>query len=443
MRVYAEVYGCAANVADGEIALGILRSRGHVLVSKPSEADAILLLTCTVKKPTSDRMLHRIKVLREFGKRLVVAGCMAPGEPEKIRRAAPEAILLHPRAITRVYEAVENGRHLMSEEGSVKLGFPRVRRNPVVAIIPVSEGCRWRRCSFCIVARTRGKFTSYPLHLILHEARRALSEGVKEIWLTSQDMGSYGMESGRSLLPELMRSVASLEEAFWIRVGMMNPIYLKPVLKELAQAYLQPKIFKFLHIPVQSGSERVVKAMRRGHSVKLFKEIVTYMRSKVPGLTLSTDFIVGYPEEDEEDFEETLKLLEEIKPETVNISKFFARPGTPAENLKPLDNKVIKRRSKALSKLARSIALKANQKWIGWEGVALVDEVGERGEAIARNLSYKPIVLDADGQGLLGKFVEVEVTDARPYCLMGKVKRALEEKEANLTVASQLYFSRG
>lgn len=426
MRVYAEVYGCSANVADGEIALGLLKSSGHIIVEDPGEADAILLVTCTVKKPTSDRMLHRIRVLSRYGKRLIVAGCMASGEPEKVKQVAPEAILLHPRAITYVTQALE-GRSIVSEEPVIKLGFPRVRRNPVVSIIPVSEGCRWRRCSFCIVARTRGSFTSYPFHLILEEAKQALRENVREIWLTSQDMGSYGIESGRSLLPSLIKSVASLEGIFRIRIGMMNPIYLKPILRELAQAYLNPKVFKFLHLPVQSGSEKILKDMQRGHTVKLFKEIVNYMRSKIPSLTLSTDLIVGYPTEDEEDFEETLKLVEEIKPEAVNISKFYARPGTPAEKLKPLDTKLIKNRSRILTELARRVALEANERWIGWSGIALVDEIGSRGEAIARNMSYKPIILNEDGEKLLGRFIEVEILDAHPYCLIGRLKQVIEE----------------
>jgi len=426
MKVYAEVYGCAANMADGEIALGLLKRSGHTIVKDPEEADAILLVTCTVKKPTSDRMLHRIRVLRRLGKRLIVAGCMASGEPDKVREAAPEAVLLHPRAITHVTEALE-GRSIISEEPVVKLGLPRVRRNPIVSIIPVSEGCRWRGCSFCIVARTRGSFTSYPLQLILEEAKQGLKENVREIWLTSQDMGSYGIESGRSLLPSLIESVASLKGVFMVRVGMMNPIYLKPILRELAQSYLNPKVFKFLHLPVQSGSEKVLRDMRRGHTVKLFKEIVNYMRSKVPGLTLSTDLIVGYPTEDEDDFEETLKLVEEIKPEAVNISKFYARPGTPAEKLKPLDTKLIKNRSRILTELTRRVALEANERWIGWSGIALVDEVGGRGEAIARNQSYKPIILNEDGGKLLGRFVEVEILDAHPYCLIGRLKKVVKE----------------
>ena len=437
LRVYSEAYGCAANMADSEIALGILKQAGYTLTQRPEEADIIVIFTCVVKKPTSDRMLYRINSLKRFGKKLVVAGCMVPGEPEKIRRAAPRAILIHPRAITRIVEAIESGRSIVSEDAVVKLGYPRVRRNPIIAIIPVSEGCWWRRCSFCIVARTRGSYMSYPLSMILKEVKDSIHEGVKEVWLTSQDMGSYGIESGRSLLPKLIESVSNIDGLFLVRVGMMNPIYLKPILEDLAKAYLRPKTFKFLHLPVQSGSNRVLRDMGRGYTVEVFKEIVAFMRSKIRDLTLSTDIIVGYPTEDEEDFEETVKLVEEVRPDMINLSRFFPRPGTPAEKLKPLDPRLVKRRSRLMSEVAREVALRSGERWIGWRGMALVDEIGERGEAVARNLSYKPIVLREDGKRLFGRFVEVEVESARPYCLMGRVKRILKIDEASSIILEQ------
>jgi len=169
--------------------------------------------------------------------------------------------------------------------------------------------------------------------------------------------------------------------------------------------------------------------MRRGYDVRVFKRIVEFMRSKIPGLTLSTDIIVGYPTEDESDFEETVKLVEDIKPDMINISRFFPRPRTPAEKLKPLDPRIVKKRSKLLSEVAREIALKNNERWIGWRGLALVDEIGERGEAIARNASYRPIVIRGCGEELFGKFVEVEVEGARPYCLLAEFKKILEPLE--------------
>lgn len=422
-RVYAEVYGCTANMADGEIALGLLRRAGWELVERPEEADVILLVTCAVKKPTSDRMLHRIRKLRGYGKRLIVAGCMAPGEYVNVRRAAPDSILLHPRSIGWVVEAAELGTDFMDADGVEKLGYPRLLRNPVIGIVPVSEGCRWRRCGFCIVPRTRGEFVSYSTERIVEEVERLLGEGVREIWLTSQDMGGYGLDKGKNMLPELIKRVAEIPGLFWIRIGMMNPIYLKPILPNLAETYLHPKIYRFLHLPVQSGSDKILRAMNRGYTVSLFREIVDYMRERVPGLTLATDVIVGYPGEEEGDFEDTVKLIEEVKPDAVNVSKFFPRPGTPAEKLPRLDTRVIKRRSKLVSEIARKIAYERNLNWVGWRGLALVDELGERGEAIARNQSYKPIVLRGCGREVLGKLVEVEVVEARPYCLMGRLVR--------------------
>ena len=424
-------------MADSEIALGILKQAGYTLVQKPEDADIIIIFTCVVKKPTSDRMLYRINFLKQFRKKLIVAGCMASGEPEKIRRAAPRAILVHPRAITRITEAIESGKSILSEDDIIKLRHPRVRRNPITAIIPVSEGCWWRRCSFCIVARTRGSYMSYPLNMILEEVEDSINEGVKEIWLTSQDMGSYGIESGKSLLPRLIECVSNIDGLFLVRVGMMNPIYLKPILEDLAEAYLRPKIFRFLHLPVQSGSNKILMDMNRGYSVELFKEIVTFMRSRIKDLTLSTDIIVGYPTEDEEDFEKTVKLIEEIKPDMINLSRFFPRPRTPAERLKPLDPRLVKKRSKLMSEVAREAALRAGERWIGWRGIALVDEIGERGEAIARNLSYKPIVLKENGRRLFGKFVEVEIESIRPYCLLGRVKRILRLDEASTMILEQ------
>lgn len=427
-RIYTEVYGCTANAADGEILLGLLKEAGGVLVDRPEDADLILLVTCAVKKPTSDRMLHRIRTLRTYGKKMIVAGCMASGERDKVRRMAPDALLVHPRSINRIVEAVTTWRDVGEEEAADKLGLPRVLRNPVVGIVPVSEGCRWSRCSFCIVPLARGRFLSYPLEKVVEEASRLLSMGVKEIWLTSQDMGSYGLDRGRNLLPRLVHSVAQIEGEFWVRVGMMNPLYLKPVLHELADAYSHPRVYKFLHLPVQSGSDRVLRIMNRGYTVSTFMEIVEFMRRRIGGLTLSTDIIVGHPGEEEEDFERTLSLLREVEPDSVNISKFFPRPGTPAEKLEQLDRRMVEERSRVVTELANDIAYKKNLKWVGWSGIALVDEVGSRGEAIARNISYKPIVLkDKSGSELLGRWVHVEVVDARTHCLIGRLENVRED----------------
>ncbi|GBC68667.1 tRNA-2-methylthio-N(6)-dimethylallyladenosine synthase [archaeon HR01] len=416
-KIYAEIYGCSASLADGEIALGLMRDSGYQVTEDPAEADVLLLVTCAVKKPTSDRMISRMKRLSHYPGKLLVAGCMVTGEPERVRKTAPQALLIAPRDITSITEILE-GAH--QDGGGVKLGYPRIRRNPVISVIPVSEGCRWSRCSFCIVPKTRPGYRSYPIQLVLDEVRAGLREGIREYWLTSQDMGSYGVESGRNLLPLLVRSVDSLEGEFLVRIGMMNPIYLKPIVADLVDAFKGRHIFKFLHLPVQSGSEYVLKTMSRGHSVSLFEEIVQAFRAEIPAITLSTDIIVGYPTEDEEDFEDTLRLVERVKPDVVNISRFFPRPGTSAEGMKTLPPKILSRRVNLLRDVVSRVQLELNSRWIGWEGPALVDERGRNSLMVARNSHYKPIVLNTT-ENLLGRFVWVRVTDYSHHYLRGEV----------------------
>ncbi|MCS7129346.1 MAG: MiaB/RimO family radical SAM methylthiotransferase, partial [Candidatus Caldarchaeum sp.] len=283
--------------------------------------------------------------------------------------------------------------------------------------------------SFCIVPNTRPGYESYPVRMIVDEVRRSLLEGCREVWLTSQDMGSYGTESGRNLLPQLLEAVNNVEGRFYVRVGMMNPIYLNPILNQLVDAYLGAKMFKFLHLPVQSGSDKVLKDMNRGHTSQMFLKIVEKFREKIPETTLATDIIVGYPTEEGEDFEQTLRLVERVKPSVVNISRYFPRPDTPAENLKQLKPEVVARRVAALKQLVEEVQLNNNERWLGWSGPALVDEVGKNGLMVARNHAYRPIVLDTR-KNLLGQFVEVEVVGAEKTYLRGRLTDASPQPPA-------------
>jgi MiaB/RimO family radical SAM methylthiotransferase len=250
------------------------------------------------------------------------------------------------------------------------------------------------------------------------EVKKAVLEGCKEIWLTSLDSGCYGFDFG-SNLAKLLEEICKIEGKFFIRVGMMNPLHAKKILDELIKAYENEKIFKFLHLPLQSGSNRILSLMRRGYSSEDFLEIVERFRKAFPQLSLSTDLIVGFPSETEEDFELTLKLIEKVRPSVVNISKFGARPGTEAKKMKELDAKTINERSFWLSKIVKEISLKENEKWIGWKGEVLVDEIGKRNSFVGRNFAYKPIVLKSE-EKIFGNFVEVEVKDARENFLVGK-----------------------
>ena len=219
--------------------------------------------------------------------------------------------------------------------------------------IVISSGCL-NACSYCATKLAKGTVKSYPIDCIVNAVKYAAEHGAKKILLTATDTSVYGFDIGTNLA-ELLKEVVKIKGDFKIRVGMMNPQHIKPFLNELVEVYKNPKIIKFVHIPVQAGSNRVLKDMRRGYTVEEFKEIVKKFRKEIPNITISTDIICGFPTETEEDFEKTIELVKEIKPEVVNISKFYPRPNTEAKKMKQLPTSVIKERSRKLSEVYQKI----------------------------------------------------------------------------------------
>jgi MiaB-like tRNA modifying enzyme len=347
---------------------------------------------------------------------------MPKTERDIIEKINPKASLLGPDSVQKVVDVVKaaiNGEKIvcLDEIKKPKLCIPRVRKNSVIHITPVASGCL-SNCSYCCVKFARGRLFSYPPELIVEEIKQALKEGCKEIWITSQDNGCYGLDTNTNL-PELLKQITKINGRFFIRVGMMSPTFVKNFTKELVEAYKSEKIFKFLHLPVEAGSDRVLKLMKRGYRTKDFLNIVKEFRKEFPLLTLATDIIVGFPGEKTKDFEMTVKLIKEVKPDVVNISKFGVRPGTEAEKMRQLPYKVVKKRSAKLTQIVKKLQLKQNKKWLDWKGNILVDEIGKKGTFIGRNFAYKPVVIHSS-QNLLGKFVKVRITDVKATYLIGK-----------------------
>ena len=418
-KISVLTYGCSANRADSEIMCGLLKKSGYDIVNNPKESDLNIINTCVVKQPTQSRMIFRIKELTKLNKPLIVAGCMPKIERDVVEKIAPKASMLGPDSVQKIIKVVNDtlsGKKviLLKDLRKPKLCLPRARRNNIIHITPIAIGCT-SACSYCCVRFARGKIFSYPPDLIIKDIEQALKQGCKEIWLTSQDNGCYGLDIGVRL-PELLRGISEIPGKFFVRVGMMNPAHVKGIVDELIDAYKSNKIFKFLHLPVQSGSDRILGLMNRDYTVKEFKEIVKGFRKQFPFLTLSTDIIVGFPGETGKDFQRTINLIKKFKPDIVNVSKFGKRPMTKAAEMKQLPNYTIKERAGRLVKMVKEIQLENNKKWLDWEGEVLLDEEGKKGGVIGRNFAYKPIVT----KGKIGTFMRVKITEIHQTFLLAK-----------------------
>ena len=357
MRIYFETYGCAANQADELVMRSLLKDEFE-FAEKIEDTDLIIMLTCGVKGSTENKILARIeKISNKFPeKKVILAGCLIKIIPKKLQKMFPNYSMIGPDEVSDILEIVKKvsrGEKVIELKSKTKLRciLPTVVKE--VQPIVISSGCL-NACSYCATKNAKGVVKSYPIDCIVNAVKYAINHGAKKILLTATDTSVYGFDIGTNLA-ELLKEVVKIPGDFKIRVGMMNPQHIKPFLDELIEVYKNPKIIKFVHIPVQAGSNKVLKDMRRGYTVEEFKKIVNKFRKEIPNITISTDIICGFPTETEEDFEKTIKLVKEIKPEVMNISKFYPRPNTEAKKMKQLPTNVIKERSRKLSRIYNEI----------------------------------------------------------------------------------------
>jgi len=427
-KVWVEAYGCSASMADSEMISGLLRNAGYDIAESHSEGTLSLVVTCSVKDATEHKMMSRIRSLTRSGKPLVVAGCLPKADRARVEALSPNASLLGPHSIDRVVEVASSalsGSRLVALEDSAddKINVPRLRMNPVVSIVEIASGCM-SECTFCQTKLAKGWLRSYRVGDIMRQIRNDIDCGCKEVWLTSTDNGCYGKDIGSNLV-ELLNS-CSLEGSFKIRLGMMNPMYIPEMLDSLVDVFRSnDKLFKFLHIPVESGSERILRKMKRGHTARTFLDAVLAFRRMIPEMTISTDIIVGFPSETEEDFEATLDLVARAEPDIVNLSRYSARPGTESAAWKDdrISSQVAKDRSERIHNLARDIAQKRNSLWVGWQGEIIIDEI-KNGTAQGRNYAYKSVVLDQKDLAALGQTKRIKVYDFSKFSLKAKILQA-------------------
>lgn len=432
-KVWIEAYGCSASMADSEMISGLLKSAGYEIAANKKESALNLIVTCSVKDTTEHKMVHRIRQLSKTGKPLVVAGCLPKADRARVELLNPQASLMGPHSIDGaanvVSTALAGGRQVLLDDSDRqldKVNLPRVRINPVVSIVEIASGCM-SECTFCQTKLAKGWLHSYRVGDIARQVRADVQDGCREVWLTSTDSGCYGRDIG-SDLPQLLQACCGVEGDFKIRVGMMNPQYVPEMLDRLVPAFEHERMFRFVHMPVQSGSNSVLRRMKRGHTAQVFADTAKALRDRMPDFTISTDIIVGFPGEGEDDFQQTLDLIREVEPDVVNISRYSARPGTESAKWKSrrVSSEAAKERSEMMHSVVKEVAKKRNSAWKGWEGEIGIDEIKKDGSSMVavvqgRNYAYKPVVLPDPPAGVaLGSKLRVQVYGFSSFSLKAR-----------------------
>jgi MiaB-like tRNA modifying enzyme len=419
MNVYIKTFGCSSNIADSAAIGVILKRAGFRLVYNLGEADAVIVNTCTVRKETE------LKVLRFLGKvqveKVVVTGCMAEVQPALISKAKPNASIISPHNLASIPSSLTKSSRSVIMAHSQDQPEPAPFKNGVKYTVAISRGCLGR-CSYCIVRLARGNLKSLQPQRVVDLISRAVKRGAREIRVSAQDTCTYGRDLSTDL-PSLLDRVTKIDGDFKVRVGMFNPSSAKDILDRLICSFQSEKIYKFAHIPVQSGSDRVLDAMNRRYSVESFSSQLQLLRSSFHNLSFFTDIIVGLPGESEEDFLETVELIREIRPDKTHIARFSPRPHTLAASLAQVPENLKKLRSEYLCEVAQEIQMSINQKWIGRQVDATIVDRYLKGGMIGRTKEYKTVAIDGCDVSMLGRSTTLSIESCTPFYLKGSIIR--------------------
>jgi threonylcarbamoyladenosine tRNA methylthiotransferase CDKAL1 len=392
--VFVETFGCTYNHGDSRKLIEVLRSQGCTIVDSPDHADAVVVNSCIVIEKTARKVMRAIASFRE--KELYITGCMPVVEPGRIASVS-NAVCILPASIHALYREVL----------TVPSGSP--------GIVQVAHGCRGR-CTYCVTRLARGELCSFSREDIIREVEGSIRSGAAEIQLTAQDVSSWGTDINETL-PDLLLDLVEIPGNFRIRIGMMNPGTIRNIVPGLIKVLEHEKLFKFIHMPIQSGSDRVLDRMARGYHVMDTIAIMDTIRRKHPDSSLMTDMIVGFPGETGKDFEASLATIRQIKPNKINITRYSERPGTESAGFSDLTDSIKKNRSRMMNALAESIYHDINAGWLGKTVPFIVTEKLREGSVVTRSPSYLDIIQEEDLP--VGATGQVRITDARTYYFLG------------------------
>ncbi|KAG5233192.1 threonylcarbamoyladenosine tRNA methylthiotransferase [Salix suchowensis] len=421
--IYIKTFGCSHNQSDSEYMAGQLSSFGYSLSDSPEEADLWLINTCTVKSPSQSAMDTLISKGKSAKKPLVVAGCVPQGSRNV--KELDGVSIVGVQQIDRVVEVVEETLkghevRLLNRKTLPALDLPKVRKNKFVEILPINVGCLGA-CTYCKTKHARGHLGSYTVDSLAGRVKTVIDDGVKEIWLSSEDTGAYGRDIGVNL-PILLNAIVDelpSDASTMLRIGMTNPPFILEHLKDIAEILRHPCVYSFLHVPVQSGSDAILTAMNREYTVNEFRTVVDTLTELVPGIQIATDIICGFPGETDKDFSQTVSLIKAYKFAQVHISQFYPRPGTPAARMKKVPSNIVKQRSRELTSV-----FEAFTPYNGMEGrverIWITDIATDGIHLVGHTKAYVQVLIVAQ-ESMLGTSAIVKITSVGRWSVFGEV----------------------
>ena len=437
-KLFIRTFGCQMNEYDSDKMADVLAASEPIIrTDTPEEADIILFNTCSVREKAQERVFHdlgRVRPLKQAKPDLIigVGGCVASQEGEAIVRRAPYVdIVFGPQTLHRLPQLIAERRH--SKKAQVDVSFPEIekfdhlppaRTEGASAFISIMEGCS-KFCTYCIVPYTRGDEVSRPFDDVLAEVAGLAEQGVGEVTLLGQNVNAYrgkiGSGEETADLAMLIEYIAEIPGIERIRYTTSHP---REMTARLVETYAKvPKLVSHLHLPVQSGSDRVLAAMKRGYTTLEYKSLVRKLRAVRPNISLSSDFIVGFPGETAEDFEKTMRLIDDVGFDASFSFIYSARPGTPAAELTddtPQDIKL--ERLMRLQKRIDALAQAVSQSMVGTVQRVLVEGVSKKGAGeLAGRTDNNRVVNFAGHPRLVNRFIDVRIVSAMPHSLRGEV----------------------
>ena len=434
---YVRSFGCQLNVSDGEKIKGVLKKIGYSFTDNENEADLIILNTCAVRESAEDRVfgiIGSMKKLKELKPSLIigVAGCMTAQShiAEKIKRSYPQVELVVGtsaiNALPKLLLEVLHGRKFaadIAEYDDFSAEVEQVRESPFKASVPIMFGCN-NFCTYCIVPHVRGRERSRRPEDIISEVEGLVRSGYKEIMLLGQNVNSYGNDLDDTVsFPQLLRSLNDIEGDFIIRFMSSHP---KDASRELIDTIFScDKVAKHLHLPVQSGSSDVLRRMNRRYTTEKYLEIVDYIYSIDPDFSLTTDLIVGFPDETNEDFQATLDIIKRVRYDNIYSFIYSKRSGTKAAEMPdPVTDEEKGLRMRKLLEVQREISTEHYKRFIGRTMRVLADDVSKKKQGFLTGKSNEFIIVEFEGDpSLIGQFVDVEITDAMNWAVTGRIKK--------------------